>query len=133
MMVELAFSEVGLDANFIEFGYAEEALDYFNALIKDSPQSASMQIPELIFLDINMPRMDGFEFLEKFSLLRNVPSFQNIIVVMNTTSERDSERKTAFKYPFVDSFVTKPLSDADIGRILGENFVEDYDNLFSGQ
>ncbi|WP_205748106.1 response regulator [Dyadobacter luticola] len=80
------------------------ATDGVDALKKlDSPER-----PDIIFLDVNMPRMDGWECLDA---IRNNPSFQEIPVVMYSTSSHEKEVKKAhskganhfFKKP--DSFI----------------------------
>lgn len=64
--------------------------------------------PELIFLDINMPIMDGFGFLEEFKKVADCHSSSlNIILLSSSNYPLDLEK--AKKYPIVD-FVQKPLT-----------------------
>lgn len=70
--------------------------------------------PDVILLDINMPRMDGHEFLEKFSKERAECS---PIVVMLTSSEREDDRKRALAYDFVKDYILKPLTQESVERI----------------
>lgn len=66
--------------------------------------------PDLIVLDINMPRMGGYEFLEAYasSTEKKVP------VVMLTGSDQTADRQKTMAYPFVKEFFEKPLSVSDI-------------------
>ena len=68
----------------------------------------------LILLDINMPQMSAFQFLERFEMLQTE---NNICVVLLTTSnnERDIERARHFN---VSSYVTKPLNSQKLYSIL---------------
>lgn len=68
--------------------------------------------PSLILLDINMPKMNGFEFLEE---LRTDPEFSRIPVFIMTTSEEDADRHAAERYN-VAGYIIKPLSFDDLGN-----------------
>jgi CheY-like chemotaxis protein len=70
--------------------------------------------PDLIFLDINMPRMDGHEFLEHYSKL-DVP--KRPAIVMLSSSDQDLDKEKAFKYDFVFDYLIKPLDDSSLNGI----------------
>ena len=83
---------------------AEEGLQYLQLGIE-----GKVEIPEIIFLDIRMPSMDGFEFLREFAKLNpNVKSKCSIFMLSSSIDQRDIER--AKKNPHVVDFITKPLS-----------------------
>lgn len=60
---------------------------------------------DIIFLDINMPGMDGHEFLQEY----NKHTLSSAVVVMLTSSDQESDIERSTAYPFVKKFLTKPL------------------------
>ncbi|MFM7887926.1 MAG: response regulator [Pseudanabaena sp.] len=62
--------------------------------------------PVLILLDINMPRMNGLEFL---AMIKQSPQWRRIPVVVLTTSQEDCDRQTSFELGAA-GYVVKPLS-----------------------
>lgn len=72
-------------------------------------QESDSPTPQIIFLDLNMPDMDGFGFLEKFIEL---PSriHEMVKVVILTSSSNQSDKKRAEAYTSVTNFLSKPLS-----------------------
>lgn len=65
--------------------------------------------PDLILLDINMPRMNGFDFLEVYEA--EFPKADAAVVVMLTSSLHEADRQRAKQFDVVRAFLYKPLSD----------------------
>lgn len=84
------------------------ALDFLTNYEENSRKYSGDFPPIVIFLDINMPIMGGFEFLEEFSILReNGNDYSSSVFTMFTSSERDEDKQKAQSYDFVKGFVVK--------------------------
>ena len=90
----------------------QQALDLLNKYYM-----GSSSLPDVILLDLNMPVMDGFTFLEAFQRL-NLPRKDavNVIIVTSSDDVRDRERA---KRMGITQYLTKPLSEATLVRALG--------------
>jgi CheY-like chemotaxis protein len=93
-------------------GSAKEALAYLKPLY-EKPE----ELPSLIFLDINMPEMTGFDFLNEYQHLpENIR--KRCIIMMLTTSLDENDRKQAESNQFVKRFLNKPLDRDKIAQLL---------------
>ena len=90
--------------SILVFQTGQEALDY----LKDN-QNNEKDLPEIVFLDINMPIMDGFQFLEDFEKFSDtVLNKCKIIMLSSSISPKDIDRAASSKY--VKKYLNKPLN-----------------------
>lgn len=77
--------------------------------------------PDLIFLDLNMPKMNGWEFLDRYKNLDSAQKAKVLIIIL-TTSLNPDDIKRAKEIEDVTGFETKPLSKEILRGILEEYF-----------
>ncbi|MEL6868084.1 MAG: response regulator [Bacteroidota bacterium] len=96
----------------------EEALEYLK-----SPFSDSHPRPDLVFLDINMPRMNGWEFLEAYRQLDEHQKALNVIVMLSTSAHY-SDLERAEKNPDIKEYRGKPLNEDMLEEIISRYWPE---------
>lgn len=91
----------------------EDALEIFKNYEEYLAQNPSNYPPLLVFLDVNMPLIDGHTFLKEFNELRKRENLKSIIIMMFSTSEREEDKKNALEYDFVKDYLIKGTFDSD--------------------
>lgn len=76
--------------------------------------------PDIIFLDINMPRMDGWEFLVEYEKL-GTEDMAKIVVMLSSSLNPDDKNK-AGTYVSVSGFITKYLEKESVEELLQQHF-----------
>lgn len=90
-------------------------------LIDDCDQQTAC-IPDFIFLDINMPLMNGFDFLEEWET-RNLEAVKKIHIVILSSSVDPRDKDRASRFNSVAEFRSKPLKSADVKELLDRYLV----------
>ncbi len=105
MLCKMVISKASFSNEIATAKNGEDALKYFDKL-KTIP---AINKPQLIFLDLNMPVMNGWEFLDSFNT-EEYSEFHNtkIIILSSTIDPADLERSK--KYPMVIDFLSKPIT-----------------------
>jgi two-component system nitrate/nitrite response regulator NarL len=108
LFVQRRFIELsGFARRVLTFRSSREALNHLS-----DPNLA--EHPDLIFLDLNMPEIDGFSFLEQYSRLVT-GSHTRIIILTSSSSALDRDRAATFGS--VIGFLSKPLTEANLSEI----------------
>jgi len=95
-----------LSENLLIFKNGKEALDYFAAIIENLNEEA---FPEIILLDLNMPVMDGWNFLKEFTALKPPKSMSTTLYIVSSSID-DYEIQKAKSYEWVTDYLIKPLN-----------------------
>ncbi|REA64007.1 response regulator [Dyadobacter luteus] len=108
MLASFPFGEI----DFQTFEDGLQALDYFREN-KYSPEL----LPDVLFLDINMPVMTGWELLDalsrdKFEFVNNIP------VYILSSSDSITDTQQVKNYPFLNGYLTKPLKKDELFRLI---------------
>ncbi len=114
MVIRQTITSTGFRGNLLSEKSGASALEYLKKN-SDSPD----KLPDLIFLDIYMPEMNGFEFLDEFALLP--PAIRNkSAIVMLTSSSDANDLKRSIESRFVRKFINKPLTPDEVITTLAE-------------
>ncbi len=109
----IIIEEGGFGGHIVVKQAAEAALAYLKMEFNGSDHPR----PDLIFLDINMPRMNGWEFLEQYEKLLPEQRAGNIIVMLSTSANPNDMRRAA-ESPFIMEYHDKPLSEERLNEII---------------
>jgi CheY-like chemotaxis protein len=111
MLCKMVISRSEFAKTIITAQNGEEALNYFNYRRINNVGATISDYPKLIFLDLNMPVMGGWEFLDHFSKEEYRSAFSDCkVIVLSSTIDPEDIRK-AKTYPMVLDFLSKPISN----------------------
>jgi CheY-like chemotaxis protein len=105
------------------FQWGAEALNYLAHKNGDLPGSEEYPAPDLILLDINMPKMNGWEFVDEY---RKLPAtlLQKVKLIMLTTSNNPDDEQKARSIQEIKDFFVKPLTPNGVVDIVQRHFLE---------
>ena len=98
------------------FARADEAFEQFWGNEKPSADT----VPDLVFVDLKMPGMSGFDFLALYNTLPQAVQDQTVMAVL-TTSMHGADTARVAQYPNVE-YLTKPLTEEKMRKLLEKRF-----------
>ena len=104
-------------AHVSTFSRADEA---FAQIWGGNTAESSMPAPDLVFVDLKMPGVSGFEFLELYNALPQPVQDQTVMAVL-TTSMHGADTARVAQYPNVE-YLTKPLTEEKMRKLLEKRF-----------
>lgn len=112
-IAQLSIEKIGFASEVVLNDSALSALDYLTL------EANSDKLPQLIFLDINMPEMNGFEFLDAYSCLPTLVQ-NGCTIIMLSSSLDPADLSKAGENKHVAKFVNKPLMKNVLQQLLAE-------------
>ncbi len=112
-LMGLTIDEIDFIEKYDSVNSGWEALRFFENCKKGTA-------PEVILLDLNMPEMDGYEFIQHFEE-KFAQTHQKTKIIVITSSQRESDRSRSLAFESVIGFINKPLEEIEIKRILGSD------------
>lgn len=107
------------EQSLLKEGVEVELQTYLSAevALQELKQQSLQELPDVIFLDLNMPYMNGWQFLESFRLLP-VAKQEKCSIYILTSSLDIADTEKANENMFVKGVIHKPITPADLGAIL---------------
>lgn len=109
MLYRRIIERAGVFTKVLSFAYAEDAIAFL--------ESSENRDVDAVFLDINLPRLNGFEFLDRVAAEMG-GVLDGAVVVMLTTSPNPQDQQRAGGYDLVQEYFMKPLTVEHLNRVV---------------
>jgi CheY-like chemotaxis protein len=119
-LIEKIVTSTGLAGNVYKALNGKEALAFFNS---GPGTDNGKNRPEVVLLDLNMPIIDGFEFLEAYNTM-NLPGAEKAVIIVVTSSYHPHDMQKA-KAMGIKHYLTKPISAGNVRDIILKEFAQE--------
>jgi len=99
-----------------EVAMARDGAEALNVLKELWQKPLKPKRPNIIFLDINMPKMNGWEVLDELNNMGEA-AYQSMVIMLST-SQNPADQQKAEAYPFVQGYLHKPLTEEALTEIV---------------
>jgi CheY-like chemotaxis protein len=124
-LCEMVIKKSAFAEDVVSAKNGKEGLNYFSAFFSKSNTNLPEEAPQLIFLDLNMPVMNGWDFLEEYLMkyADRLPKTK-VIIVSSTVNPEDFSR--ANRYEIVIDFINKPLTVEGMEELMENEILQPY-------
>ena len=124
VLCDLVIKKAGFAEEVIKATNGKEGLTWFSSYFKNNG-SANHDAPKVIFLDLNMPVMSGWDFLEDYVMKYSdrLPDTK-VVIISSTVNPEDFSR--ANRYELVIDFINKPLTTEGLQELMSNDVLSCY-------
>ncbi|MEO0751663.1 MAG: response regulator [Pseudomonadota bacterium] len=121
-LLKRRLEKLSLDLTVLEAENGQVALEMFNDYQTNNEENPTAYPPLVVFLDINMPILDGFGFLEAFHHVGAPTDRASPVVFMFTSSHREEDKARSMHWDFVKEYIVKgDLSNEKLEQIFEQH------------
>ncbi|WP_108867874.1 response regulator [Aquimarina aquimarini] len=111
-IIKKIVNKLSPNQELLVFSNGEEGINFMKSRI-----GKIEKLPDLILLDINMPVMDGWEFLEEFVTI--TPDIKKeIIIYILSSSDNPTDKEKAKKFDLISGYIIKPINENQLESLL---------------
>ena len=125
MLCDLVVKNTAFAKEVVMAKNGKEGLNYFSSCFSKKDADRLNEPPQLIFLDLDMPVMNGWDFLEDY-LMKYADRLPDIKVVIISSTVNPEDFARANRYDIVIDFISKPLTAEGIEDLMHNEYLESF-------